>query len=231
MKKLKWIKEEDLYLICKEIITNLENKTIEIEKDLHKNIVDPFSAIFDASFHKTSLQEWTEREKARQIQKSFQNTIGKFHQKILGKTKGWIDLGTGGIADLVNIEKKIIAEVKNKFNTTKGNHKIAIYDDLEHLIQKKHKGFTGYYVPILSKKQCDKTFTPPDNKTKTRRKENDKIREIDGASFYELATGRKDAIKELYNILPHIISDIIKIKKDKITKDPLFEELFTKAFK
>ena len=86
-------------------------------------------------------------------------------------------------------------------------------------------------MPILSKKQCNKPFTPSDNKTKTRRNENENIREMDGATFYDLATGEKGAIKQLYNILPHIITDITKNNKDKILKDPLFQELFEKAFK
>jgi hypothetical protein len=192
---------------------------------LHKNIIDPFSAIFDASFKDISLSKWVEQEKSRQIQKTFQNAIGNFHQKVLGSIRGWKNLEKGNVADVLNEDKKIIAEVKNKFNTTKGNHKIAIYDDLEELITNKYKGYVGYYVAILTKKRFDRAFTPSDNKKHIRRSENEKIREIDGATFYDMATGEKDAAKKLYHALPAILADITKANKN------LFEEFFEKAFK
>ncbi len=231
MKELQWIKYKDVYEICKDIIMNIEKKSQNAEENLYSNIIDPFSALFDASYHKISLTEWVKKEKIRQVQKSLQNTIGEFHQNILGKINGFNNLEQGHVVDLVCQEKKIIAEVKNKFNTTKGNHKINIYDDLEALIQNQYLGFTGYYVAIISKKKINKPFTPSDNKTHIKRKENNKIREIDGASFYEIATGDKHAIADLYNMLAEIICEITKCSQDKIINDPLFAELFGKAFK
>ena len=47
--------------------------------------------------------------------------------------------------------KKIIAELKNKHNTMKGDARINIYDDLEKCLKTTNKGFTGYYVEILPK--------------------------------------------------------------------------------
>ncbi len=231
MRKLKWIKRKDIYNLCKEIIDNISKKSSNIEEDLHNNIIDPFSAIFDASLNNMSIEEWLESEKSRQIQKSLQNLIGEFHQKILGKIKGWEDLGTGNVVDLVCKEKKIIAEIKNKYNTTKGNHKTALYDDLNNRINSTHKGFTGYYVAILSKKKLNRPFTPSDNKINRKRDINENIREIDGASFYEIATGDKNAIYNLYSILPEIIASITRTDKNNILKDPLFTILFLKAFK
>jgi len=128
---LTFIQYDDLFEICKAVIDVMSEATNKIDKTLHKNIIDPFSAVFEASFHKVSLTQWLEMEKARQIQKSFQNQIGDFHQKVLGKMQGWENLKTGKVLDIVNHKKKIVAEIKNKFNTTKGNHKPAIYDDIE----------------------------------------------------------------------------------------------------
>lgn len=228
---LNFIEYDVLKALCQTVVEKLEISTKEIEKDLHSNIIDPFSAIFEASFQKIPLSEWIEKEKIRQVQKSFQNEIGVFHQKLLGSFKKWKDLGTGGVVDLVSSENKIIAEVKNKFNTTKGNHKIAIYDDFDNLLKGDYKDYTAYYVAILTKKRFNNPFTPSDNKVKQRRVTNEKIREIDGASFYELATGEKNAIEKLYKILPFILAEITNHKAEKIMKDPLFEELFKKAFK
>lgn len=228
---LQFIDDKILYDICKNVISVIEKASLNIDKNFHKNIIDPFSAIFDASFKHISLSEWIEQEKLRQIQKTFQNHIGIFHQKVLGSIHGWSDLGDGNIVDIANNKKKIVAEVKNKFNTTKGNHRTAPYDDLKKVITTKYKGYVGYYVSILTKKRFNRPFTPSDNVTKERRPENKNIREIDGATFYDMATGEKDTAKKLYHALPAILADITKTNKNNLLKDPLFEEFFEKAFK
>ncbi|CAK8162796.1 hypothetical protein CAXC1_220067 [Candidatus Xenohaliotis californiensis] len=47
---LSFIKYENLYLICKEIIDILQKANEQIESTIHSNIIDPFSAVFEASF-------------------------------------------------------------------------------------------------------------------------------------------------------------------------------------
>lgn len=96
---------------------------------------------------------WLKQEEARLVQKTLQNLVGNFHQEILGHMDGWTNLRTGSVVDLLNSEQKIIAEVKNKYNTTKGNHKKVIYDDLHSLIRTEFPGYTGYYVEIIPKSQ------------------------------------------------------------------------------
>lgn len=227
---LTYISDDDLIDLCKEVVATLDKAIENKQKDLYKNIIDPFSAIFESSYYDISLTEWIKREKSRQIQKSFQNAIGNFHQKLIGKITGWNDLGTGGVVDVKNDKRMIIAEIKNKFNTTKGNHKVSIYDDLEKLIQTGYKDYTGYYVSILAKNKINKPFQPPDNKTHARRPENKFIREVDGATFYEIVTNEQNAIKKLYDILPKVLTSIIGNTTNKILKDPLFHSLYNKAF-
>ncbi|MCC7357637.1 Eco47II family restriction endonuclease [Candidatus Uhrbacteria bacterium] len=91
---------------------------------MHKNIIDPFSAVIDASFHGISLQEWTNFENVRQIQKSMQNALGRLYQEILGSVSGWQSRGVGDVLDLESTQYKILAEVKSKFNITKGSDTI-----------------------------------------------------------------------------------------------------------
>ena len=176
------------------------------------------------------LEEWMEQEKSRQIQKTLQNSLGEFHQGILGAADGWENLGTGHVFDILNKQKKIIAEIKNKYNTTKGNHKIAIYDDLVAQLNSQYKGFMSYYVEIIPAKKgaYNKPFTPSDNKTKKRRPINKSIRVIDGKSFYALATGDENALRKVYEVLPRVISDILGGEKDKQEKS--FMELFDRAY-
>lgn len=230
---LPYINNKDLFSKVEEVI-NLTKVAVDMcDKNLYKNAIDPFSAIFDALMQGISLTQWIKQERSRQIQKTMQNAVGEFHQKILGCVKGWKDMGTGNVFDLLNSDKKIIAEVKNKFNTTKGNHKVAIYDDLESQLKNKYKGYTAYYVEIIpqNRKEYNDPFMPSDNKTKTRRAKNEKIRRIDGNSFYFYATREKNALRMLYNTLPMVIGAILDKNHKYLTEDKFFEELFGKAYK
>ncbi len=230
---LPYISNQDLFNKVEEVIISAQVAVNMCDKNLYKNAIDPFSAIFDALIQDISLNQWIKQEGSRQIQKTMQNAIGEFHQKILGCVNGWEDMGKGHVFDLLNKNKKIIAEVKNKFNTTKGNHKVAIYDDLESQLKNKYKGYTAYYVEIIpqNKKEYNDIFSPSDNKTKTRRKGIEKIRRIDGNSFYFYATGEKNALRMLYNVLPTVIGIILNKNHKYLIKDKFFKELFSKAYK
>lgn len=127
---------------------------------------------------------------------------------------------------------KIIAEIKNKFNTTKGNHKVEIYDAIKSKLNtKEYANFIGYYVEIIpqGKNKYDKPFVPSDNKTKKRRPVNKNIKVIDGVSFYALAAGRKHALQELFEAISHILVDNYKYKLSR-KEALLYFELFKMAF-
>lgn len=227
---LSYISNEKLYDCVRKVIYPTFLAIKEKEKTLYDNVIDPFSAVFDSIINKISLTQWLEVEKSRQVQKTLQNGIGTFHQSLIGNIDGWEDLGTGQIVDLRNKDKKIIAEVKNKFNTTKGNHKIAIYDDLNAKLKViNDKEYLAYYVEIIRKSKTGycKPFTPSDNKTHQRRGIHPQIKVIDGESFYSLATGSKTALADLYKVLPIVICDIVgyNVKMDK-----MYALLFEKAY-
>lgn len=179
--------------------------------DLRRNTLDVFSASLESALKGITFEEWLEQEEKRQIQKTLQNHVGDLHQQILATLDEVEDLGTGQILDLKSVEKKFVAEIKNKHNTTKGNHKIAIYDDILNKLETMPEDSVGYYVEILPKngKSYDKPFVPSDNKTKERRPVNERIRQIDGQSFYTKVTGNSNALRELYLLLPHIVVEIL----------------------
>jgi len=217
-----------------DITTTIFFKVEELKKDvdIHKNTIDPFSAIFDAMLNGISLEEWMAQEKMRQTQKSLQNTLGTFHEEIIGAMNGWERLKVGNIFDVINREKKIVAEIKNKHNTAKGNHRMNIYDDATSLLNEKYKGHTAYYVEIIPKNNSryDKPFTPSDNRTGGRRPVNESIRVIDGMSFYTLASGYENALAMLYQKLPDVIASLAKVDAGRYTNSVLFEELFKRAY-
>lgn len=179
--------------------------------DLRANTLDVFSASLESTLKDISFAEWVEQEKKRQIQKTLQNQIGELHQKILGTLDGVEDLGVGGLVDICCRRKHLVAEIKNKHNTTKGNHKPNIYDDLEKMLADNSDIQTAYYVEILPKngKSYNAPFTPSDNKTKKQRPKNECIRRIDGQSFYTLLTDNPNALRELYLLLPEIAGEIL----------------------
>ncbi|GEK11338.1 Eco47II family restriction endonuclease [Pseudoalteromonas peptidolytica] len=206
--------------------------------DLYRNTLDCFSASIDALLQGISMEDWLKQEKERQVQKTKQNAIGSLHEDIMGSIDGVTSLPVGNLVDIICEDKKIVAEVKNKHNTTKGNHKVQIYRDLAKKIDALADGYTGYYVEVLPKgaKSYDIAFTPSDNQTKTKLPKREDIRLIDGKSFYAKLTGNNGALSELYESLPSIISEIIKeeyginLDPNLIIKENLFLKNFIKAY-
>ena len=205
---------------------------------LRRNTLDVFSASLESALKGITFEEWLEQEKKRQIQKTLQNNVGDLHQKILATLDDIEDLGVGKVLDLKSVKKKFIAEIKNKHNTTKGNHKVQIYNDMEKVLKNMPVGTTGYYVEILPKngKAYDIPFTPSDNteedKSKKRKTSNELIRQIDGKSFYTKVTGNKNALRELYLLIPEIVVEIIKeeYKIDRKASDFIKEDEFNTVY-
>jgi hypothetical protein len=215
-----------------EVLRAAQQAAANSSSGLHSNVVDPFSALFDATRQGIGLSQWFEQEKSRQAQKTMQNALGTFHQNIMGSIDGWENLGTGNVVDLRNTSQKIVAEVKNKFNTTKGSDKIRIYDLLTSVLQNGHEDFTGYYVEIIppGRRRYNTPFTPSDNVAHARRTENTRIRVIDGYSFYDLASGHEDALRKLYAALPRVIHDLLGRPIETFVDDPEFINLFNRAY-
>ncbi len=205
--------------------------------DIYRNTLDCFSASLDALVQNISMDQWLVQERQRQIKHTKQSAIGSLHEEIMSSINGVDNLAVGNLVDILCHEKKLIAEVKNKHNTTKGNHKVQVYRDLAKKLEE-FPSYTAYYVEILPKNRnaYDKPFTPSDNQTQTRLPEREDIRVIDGKTFYSLLTGYDDAIKELYSILPVIVTEIVKEQFDvdlnpkKIMGSELFEEVFIRAY-
>lgn len=201
----------------KSLVNNIINLGREAKKvavsDFNRNIIDPFSILWEMGSFEFSHDAWYTNEIIRQAQKTLTNHIGMFHQNFLGSVDGWTDLGVGNMVDLVNHEKKIIAEIKNKHNTVTGAKQVDVYKELESLVMPNghmYKGYTAYYVEVIPKRptRFNIPFTPSDKKTSTRCSVNEKIRKIDGASFYTLVTGVDDALEQLFKALPIVIKEL-----------------------
>lgn len=239
MAYLDYLSDEVLRKEVKYVLDKAIAKNASALEDFNNNVIDPFGAIFEAPNFKTHT-DWKKSEIARQAQKTIQNHVGIFHQRILGEVDGWQDLGTGGVVDLICEKRNIIAEVKNKFSTVTGGKLADQYHSLIGLISPKHsrfKDYTAYFVTIIPRNPARSNipFTPSDKETGKKCPINEKIRIIDGASFYDLVTGKKDALRSLHTVLPKVIADIYetdyKIKSFKIPNEREFLDYFDLAYK
>lgn len=70
------------------------------------------------------------------------SAVGHFHQKILGSVEGFINHNTG--YDLECVDRKIIAEVKNKHNTMNEQNRDKVVGDLETALSQKQGDWTAY---------------------------------------------------------------------------------------
>lgn len=235
MPYLNFIDDENLIGAVKHVLDIARKAKSSAATKFHSNVIDPFGAFFEAGGFKLSHETWRNNEEARQAQKTVQNHVGAFHQKILGSVKGWEDLSVGGNVDLRCENRKIIAEIKNKYSTVTGAKLVNEYLSLERLIMPKasiYWGYTAYFVNIIPNKptRVDKEFTPSDKDKGTKCAANEKIRVIDGASFYDLATNQKGSLKALYNVLPQVIEDTYKTYYPKENFTLEGKELFGKYF-
>lgn len=209
MAYLSWITDDDLKSCVREVLTKGMAGIAQAGESFYRNGVDPFSAVFDAACQGITLEQWLNFERKRQAQKTLQNALGNFHQKLLAHVNGW-EIPALNFVDLISEENKIVAEVKNKHNTVKGSDKVKVYDQIETLVMTKghqYKDFTAYYVEVIPKSglRYDKEFTPPDSAIGQLRRANPLIRQIDGYSFYALATDVPDALEQLFTALPDVI--------------------------
>ncbi|ODP97990.1 hypothetical protein BGL48_00730 [Salinivibrio sp. SS3] len=240
MSYLSFISDTELVALVSEVLNKGMNakNTVKEESRFNKNVIDPFTTLFDASISGFDHETWKESEATRQYQKTLTNSVGMLHQNLLGHSEGWVNLGVGSEVDLKNDERKIIAEIKNKHNTLTGGKLANQYHNLVSKISQKssyYSGYTAYFVNIVPRKpeRLDIPFVPSDPTTGSKVPSNPDVRIIDGASFYALVTGDDDALEKLYSALPDVIDQaFIQLGLDgKSPKDAeIFKQYFTKAF-
>ena len=235
MAYLSWISDEKLLAALEEFAAALSRGDEKNAKDIGRNVIDPFATIFTLSFFRMNHEHWLRMEEFRKKDKTLTNALGTFHQQVLGSVTGWKNLGTKEVVDLVNDDRKIIAELKNKYNTVKGSDKINIYNALHSCIYDKvsrYRGYQAYYVTVIPQKPEGilRPFVPSDNKSGTKPAVDSSIMEIDGKRFYALVTGSETALEDLFKILPTILASTnFHLILDDNTKK-MVVKLFDSAF-
>lgn len=233
MTYLKWISDDKLIAAIKKMSESIQTGRMRAAESFERNVIDPFAATFSMSLLGVSELEWKSQEINRQIDKSLSNAVGVFHQQILASVPGWQDLNNTNQVDLVNDGQKILAELKNKYNTLNAAGTVTLYKKLSDLVNSKsskYKGYNAYYVMIIPrhKRGCNEAFAPSDNASGERCRNDVKIKIIDGPKFYALVSGEEKALENLFNIIPKVIAD--QKLGYPVKHNSLISELFQKAF-
>ncbi|MBI5378261.1 MAG: Eco47II family restriction endonuclease [Thaumarchaeota archaeon] len=173
--------------------------------NLEKNGIDPFKTVFDMYNNNLSFESWKNAEAIRQVDKTVNNKIGEFHQKLLGCVAGWEDLQTGDVADISNDSKTIFIELKNRWNTVKGSDMIHLWKKLLKIITTDYPGSTAYWGFIN-----EKNGTSGEDIWTHQGNSNPNVRKIWGKNIYKLVTGKEDSLEKVWAALPHVLDSVLE---------------------
>lgn len=237
MWNLNFISEEDLTAHVKKTIQKYGDKLTSFNlKRFNKNIVDPIKLIFDKNIYQTSWEETINNEIFRQRDKSNNNDIGYFHQRIFsyiqnckvpdnGKDGGWdvIYRNPNGIVLPDNsIVHTVYVEMKNKHNTMNSSSAGKTFIKMQHQLLKDDDCACFLVEAIAKKSQNIKWETTVDKSHVSHKL----IRRVSIDEFYALVTNEKDAFYRLCLCLPSIIQKVIDNEGHSlIPHDTVFDEL------
>jgi len=215
---LGFISDEDLFA---HVHQTVEQYRFSIDlKRFNKNLIDPIKLTFDTRVYGKTFEEIIEAEIIRQVDKSNTNHIGYFHQNIfkyLGQ--GWRVPDQG--FDLVNEEKKIYVEMKNKHNTMNSSSSQKTYIAMQHQILR-GADITCLLVEVIAKNSQN---VPWRISLDGQPYEHENIRRVSIDKFYELVTGRADGFKRLCEILPLVLDDVMAASEHTAMTNTVFAEL------
>lgn len=215
---LSFISNIDLFNHVKETVEKYRF-TINLD-EFNSNIIDPIKLTFDSKVYEKDIREVIESEVLRQLDKSNTNHIGYFHQNIFRYIgKGW-NVPSEGF-DVVNDIEKIYVEMKNKHNTMNSSSAQKTYLGMLDAIVKEPSA-TCMLVEVIATKSQNIKWTASVNKKKIA---HENIRRVSIDQFYELVTGEKTAFKQLCEILPVVIEDVVFSLTQRNSANSVISEL------
>lgn len=215
---LGFISDENIYNHVRETVLRY-SANIDLSK-FNKNIIDPIKLTFDAKVYGRTMEEVIASECMRQMDKSNNNHIGYFHQNIFRYAgNGWI-VPTEGF-DVVNEERHIFVEMKNKHNTMNSAASQKTYMKMQNKIVRDSRA-TCMLVETIATRSQNKTWVVTVDKEQFN---NENIRRVSMDKFYEIVFEDSLAFVKLCKTLPDILDDVIANMDSAINKNTVFEEL------
>ncbi|MCB9032335.1 MAG: Eco47II family restriction endonuclease [Chitinophagales bacterium] len=186
----------------------LKAKNNITKKSFYSNKVDTFKLTFDAKFNNIKEEELIEAEILRQIDKTINNSIGTFHEQILGGINGY-EIGNLSGFDIKAIDNTLFADIKNKHNTMNSSSAEALFQKLARYADD-YKIAKCYWVQILAKSSFNEHWKGEIN---SKEYSHSRVFKISGDQFYALLSKQDDALYQLYKVLPLAIDDYLKNSK------------------
>jgi hypothetical protein len=198
------------------------------KKSFYTNKIDTIKLTFDAKFNNISEDDLIQSEILRQIDKSINNSIGTFHEQILGGIKGF-ELGNLSGFDIKASDNTLFADIKNKHNTMNSSSAEALFQKLARYADN-YKKAKCYWVQILAKGSFNENWKGEIN---GKEYSHSRVFKISGDQFYALLSGQENALFQLYKALPKAINDYLKFieKDDSIKENSALEEITSKTEK
>jgi hypothetical protein len=215
---LGFISDEDIFNHVKETVTRY-SANIDLAA-FNKNIIDPIKLTFDAKVYGRTIEEVVASECMRQMDKSNNNHIGYFHQNLFRYAgNGWTVPKEG--FDVVNEEKHIFVEMKNKHNTMNSAASQKTYMKMQQKIVRDSKAICMLVETIAAHSQNKTWVVTVDGEQFN----NDHIRRVSMDKFYEIVFGDAFAFAKLCKALPDILDDVIGGMKRDNDENTVFVEL------
>ena len=208
-KYLNFISDEH-FLNC---IANLHSAYIKAKNNISKksfysNKVDTIKLTFDSKFNDIDEEKLIEAEILRQIDKSINNSIGTFHEQILGGIDGF-EVGKLSGFDIKAKDESLFAVFGN--SEIPKNISDAIFDKLANtaLIFSKAK---FYYVLLDDFSEINEKWIIGNEEYRVSQK---RVFKISIKEFYNEITLQTDAFQQLQSNLTIVIDDYLETIKSK----------------
>ena len=235
---LSFISEQDFIDHVKATIDKYGEKleSFDIAR-FNKNIIDPVKMIFDKTVYQSTWEEIVSNEIFRQRDKSNNNDIGYFHQRIFqyfadchvpdnGKEGGWdviFHKDSGITLPDGDVIHTIYVEMKNKHNTMNSSAAGKTYIKMQSQILDDDDCACLLVEAIAKRSQNINWATTVDGKSVSHKR----IRRVSLDKFYELVTGQEDALYQMCMVLPKTIEKVVAAGGEdvKVPHDSALSEL------
>jgi len=202
------------------------------------NIVDPIKLIFDKTIYRYSWEEIIKNEVFRQRDKSNNNNIGYFHQRIFQyilnctvPATGWDVIfakDSGILLPEGDKIKTIYVEMKNKHNTMNSSASGKTYIKMQGQLLS-DDDCACFLVEAIAKCSQNITWAVTVDGTKQKHR---RIRRVSIDEFYSLVTGHANAFYKMCMALPAVIEEVVNSSAaTTVPNDTVITELQTIADK
>lgn len=223
-----FISDEHLLYCIKNLYKSYEKAKANIsKKKFYNNKIDTIKLTFDSKFNDLDEATLIKTEINRQIDKSINNSIGTFHEQILGGIKGF-EIGKNDGFDIKAKNNTLFADIKNKHNTMNSSSAESLFQKLASYADT-YKQSNCYWVQILAKNSFnEKWFGEINGKEYS----HSRVYKISGDQFYHLLSGKETALFDLYKALPKAISEFLRTQvNNKNEKNSALDEIKSSSSK